>query len=288
VLDRVYRVDAFAEPPAKIAASSLQEAGGGCAAIASVTIARLGGAAALWARVGGDDAGALVLRELSAEGVDVSGARTHAGCRTPSAAVIVDRWGERLIVSHVDLRLPSGSDWLPLEEIARASAVLVDIRWPEAALAVLARARREDVRGVVDVDLGPQARIEEIVSLASDAIFSAPALARLAGTRDVEAGLRAASRLGARLVGVTGGEKGVWWLEAGLIHHQPAHSVEAVDTTGAGDVFHGAYALAVAEGRPVAQAMRFASVAAALKCARTGGHRGCPARAEVEAILAGD
>jgi sulfofructose kinase len=287
-LDRVYRVDAFAEPPAKIAASSLEEAGGGCAAVAALSIVRLGGAAALWARVGDDDAGELVLRGLSAEGVDVSAVKAHAGCRTPTAAVIVDRRGERLIVSHVGARLPSSSDGLPLEEIARASAVLVDIRWPEAALAVLERARREGVRSVVDVDLGPQARIERIVSLASDAIFSAPALARLTGTRDVEAGLRAVSRLGARVVGATGGEKGVWWLEAGRMAHQPAHPVEAVDTTGAGDVFHGAYALAAAEGRSVSQAMRFASVAAALRCARTGDRGGCPSRADVERVLAGD
>jgi sulfofructose kinase len=242
----------------------------------------------LWARVGGDDEGARVLRELASEGVDVSGSRTYAECRTPTAAVIVDRRGERLIVSHVDARLPSRADGLPLQDIAHAGAVLVDVRWPEAAVAVLERAKREGVRSVVDVDLGPQARIEEIISLASDAIFSAPSLARLAGTADVEAGLRAASRLGATVVGVTEGESGAWWLEAGALRRQPAHAVKAVDTTGAGDVFHGAYALAIAEGSSVARAMRLASVAAALKCARGGGRRGCPARAEVDSILAGD
>jgi sulfofructose kinase len=284
----VFRVDAFAEPPAKIAASSLEEAGGGCAASAAVAVARLGGEAVLWTRVGGDDAGALVLRELAAEGVDVSGSTTYAECRTPTAAVIVDRRGERLIVSHVDARLPSHAEGLPLEDIARAGAVLVDIRWPEAAVAVLARAKREGVRSVVDVDLGPQARIGEIVSLAGEAIFSAPALARLAGTENPEAGLRAAARLGARVVGVTAGEKGAWWLDAGVLRHQPAHAVRALDTTGAGDVFHGAYALAIAEGSSVARAMRFAAIAAALKCARGDGRRGCPRRAEVESLLTGD
>jgi sulfofructose kinase len=241
----------------------------------------------LWTRVGGDDAGAVMLRELASEGVDVSAAIVHPGCRTPSAAVIVDGRGERLIVSFVDPRLPSHAGALPLDEVGSCGAVLADIRWPEAALAVLGRAKRENVRGVVDVDLGPQARIEEIVSMASDAIFSAPALARLAGTGDPEAGLRAVARLGAAVVGVTAGEKGAWWLDRGTIRHQPAHAVTAIDTTGAGDVFHGAYALAIAGGAPVAQAMRFASVAAALKCARGAGRRGCPARAEVESVLAG-
>jgi sulfofructose kinase len=288
VLDRVFRVDAFAEPPAKIAAVSLEEGGGGCAAGAAIAIARLGGAAVLWTRVGADDAGALVLRELSGEGVEVSNARVLEGVRTPRAAVIVDRRGERLIVSHVDERLHAGAEGLPLEQIAGARAVLVDVRWPAAALAVLERAKREGVRRIVDVDLGPQARIEEIAALASDAIFSAPALAEFAATEDRERGLRAAARLGAPVVGVTAGEQGAWWLEAGVLHHQPAHPVRSLDTTGAGDVFHGAYALAVAEGRSVAQAMRFASVAAALKCTRAGGGRGCPARAEVESRLAGD
>jgi sugar/nucleoside kinase (ribokinase family) len=73
-----------------------------------------------------------------------------------------------------------------------------------------------------------------------------------------------------------------------VLHHQAAYAVRALDTTGAGDVFHGAYTLAIAEGSSVARAMRFAAAAAALKCARGDGGRGCPRRAEVESLLTGD
>ncbi|HEX4986530.1 MAG TPA: PfkB family carbohydrate kinase, partial [Burkholderiales bacterium] len=91
-----------------------------------------------------------------------------------------------------------------------------------------------------------------------------------------------------RLAAVTRGEAGVTWVEArtgGRLHRCPAFAVQAVDTLAAGDVFHGAYALALAEGRAVAQAMRFAAAAAAIKCSRPGGRSGAPARDEVEALL---
>ena len=87
---------------------------------------------------------------------------------------------------------------------------------------------------------------------------------------------------------VTTGAGGVWWLDGSEIRNQPAFPVEVVDTVGAGDVFHGALALALAERQPEPAALRFASAAAALKCARPGGRAGTPARSEVEELLKGD
>jgi len=93
-------------------------------------------------------------------------------------------------------------------------------------------------------------------------------------------------RGGARACAVTGGEAGSWWLTAEGPMHVPAPAIDAVDTLGAGDVFHGAYALALAEGGDTASAARFATLAAALKCTRDGGRAGCPTRAEVAAFAA--
>jgi sulfofructose kinase len=69
------------------------------------------------------------------------------------------------------------------------------------------------------------------------------------------------------------------------VKHEPAPAVEAIDTLAAGDTFHGAFALGLAEGWPIAKILPFASAAAAIKCTRFGGRLGAPTRAEVEAFL---
>jgi sulfofructose kinase len=121
-------------------------------------------------------------------------------------------------------------------------------------------------------------------------VFSAPGLEIFAEGRDPVAGLRAALDAGAAVAGVTLGAGGFEWIEhgsPGTTRRAPAPHVRAVDTTGAGDVFHGAYALALAEGRDVATAAAFACAAASVKCTRTGARAGAPSRAEVEVLLQG-
>jgi sulfofructose kinase len=86
-------------------------------------------------------------------------------------------------------------------------------------------------------------------------------------------------------VSVTQGEHGVTWMDDGELHHLDAFTVDAVDTTGAGDVFHGAFTLALAEGMAEAAAFRFASGAAAVKCARPGARAGIPDRVAVDDFL---
>jgi sulfofructose kinase len=117
-------------------------------------------------------------------------------------------------------------------------------------------------------------------------IFSAHGLRDTAGCQDHAEGLRRIVRRTNAYVSVTTGPEGVLWLEDGRVQHAPAHRVSAVDTLGAGDVYHGAFALALGEGQDAKAAMRFAGAAAALKCTRFGGIAGAPSRAEVLAFLA--
>ncbi len=84
---------------------------------------------------------------------------------------------------------------------------------------------------------------------------------------------------------MTDGENGVYWTEGERIRHTPAFHVQAVDTLAAGDTWHGAFALALAEGMGEEPAVRYASAVAAIKCTRFGGRDGIPDRAEVEAFL---
>ena len=131
------------------------------------------------------------------------------------------------------------------------------------------------------------AKREDCVAMAKHVVFSEAALVRMSGMPDPAQALRwARPRVAGPYVGVTIGARGYLWLEGDTLHDMPAYRVDAIDTLGAGDVFHGAYALALAEGREVREAARFANAAAAIKCTRASGRRGIPLRAEVDAWLA--
>jgi sulfofructose kinase len=281
-LDRIYRIEAFPTQPTKVRALEHVEAGGGMAANAAVAIARLGGAAELWSRVGDDNAGQAIRAGLRAERVDVRYVQAFEGARSSTSAIIVDDKGERLIVGQRDAGMPSGTSWLPLERIKSAQAVVGDVRWLEGVRTVFTQARKDKVPTLLDVDLGAREALPGLLQLTDYAIFSAPALRDLfaAGT-DAER-LQQVLTLGPRHAGVTLGAEGYLWREQGSGGHVPAFSISATDTTGAGDAFHGTFALMLAEGRPPADCARLGAAAAALKCTRLGSRAGLPSRAELE------
>lgn len=287
-LDRVFSVESWPAHSAKIAAQSYAEIGGGMAANASVAIARLGGAAQFWGPAGADGIADAMQAQLEAAGVDACGLRRFAGLRSSTSAILVDARGERLIVGYRGSALQAPADWLPCDEIGGAGALLADVRWPQGARAALRAARHAGVASVIDADAAAAATLRELAGEAEYALFSEAGLRDFAGAGDLERGLRQALALGARFAAVTLGERGVCWLDAGAagpMRRMPAFAVQAVDTLAAGDVFHGAFALMLAEAKPPPQALRYASAAAALKCARRGGRDGSPSRAEVEAFL---
>ncbi len=284
-LDRLYAVERLPTAPTRVFASAYQEIGGGPAATAAVTIAKLGGQAEFWGRVGDDRTGDAILAELEQYGVGVSHAIRVRGAASPSAAALIDREGERLIVSFIDPRLDADPVAFPRELLGDAVAVLADMRWPEGAIPALRAAREQGIRSVLDGDLAPEPSARTLIGIATHAIFSRPALRRFMGAEDVEDGLRRAQQWSQGMVGVTLGGEGHAWLERGIVRRVPGLPVRVTDSLGAGDVFHGAYALALAEGLDELGAGRFANAAAALKCTRFGGRAGIPTRAEVNAFL---
>ncbi|CAG0956584.1 Sulfofructose kinase [Burkholderiales bacterium] len=282
--------------PTKVRASAYREVGGGMAANAACAIARLGGRVAFWGRAGDDAAGAAMAQEFAQYGVDAGAFRRLPGCRSSQSAIVIDAGGERLIVSHHG-DVPDDASWLPLAEVHGAGAVLADVRWPTGARALFATARDAGVPRVLDADVADGAAIDELLRLADHVVFSEHGLARWASlpASSSEAQCRTAlerawaamrSRGSASACAVTRGEAGSWWLTGDGPLDVPAPAINAVDTLGAGDVFHGAYALAIAQRRDIASAARFATLAAAIKCTRGGGRAGCPTLAEVAALAA--
>lgn len=287
-LDRVFTVDAWPQASAKVRATNLTEVGGGMAANAAVAVARLGGEAHFWGPAGADSVADIMQAQLQAAGVDVRGLRRFAGMYSSTSAILIDARGERLIVSYRGTALAAPADWLQLDQIGSAGALLADVRWPQGSIAALRAARRAGIPSVIDADTAEPATLQALAGEAEYAVFSEPGLACFAGAGDNEGGLRRALALGARLAAVTQGERGVYWIEGGQaqgLRHVPAFEVPVVDTLAAGDVFHGAFALELARGRAPAEALRFAAAAAAIKCTRPGGRSGSPFRHEVERFL---
>ncbi len=284
-LDRIMFLERMPAPGAKMRAHDYIEIGGGQAANAAVAVARLGGHAVLWSAVGGDAAGETILEGLAGEGVDTSGIMKVAAARSVTAAVLVERSGERTIVADYDRRFLGATPAFDLARIAMADALLCDVKWPEAQEPSLREAKARGVPTVLDIEPAPVGYHDRIVPLADHAVFGRMGLAAYTGTDDVAEGLRIARERTGAVVGVTLGAAGSRFLTGDDEIDVPALPVAVVDTAAAGDAFHGAYALAIAEGRGVAEVARLASVVASLKCARPGGRAGLPARAEVDEIL---
>ncbi len=278
----LYRVPAVPAVPGKVLATDAAEVVDGMAVSAACAFVRLGGQGAVWGRVGADPRGVGMRRELAAAGLDVSAVRSVPGGLSSIAVSIIDARGDRLVVPYHDASLDAAADWLPLERIASADFVHVDTRWPEGAAAALVAARAAGVPGMLDADIAPPDILARLVPLSSHAVFSDAGLFVHTGMSDLEAALRLVAAGHPGHVGASCGLDGYAWIEAGALWRVPAPRVEVVDTLAAGDVFHGALALRLAEGATIEAAARFAVVAASLKCTRFGGRLGCPSRDEVE------
>lgn len=286
-LDRVYRIDAFPAKPTKVRAFEHIESGGGTASNAAAAIGRLGGQVWLWSRAGDDAAGDTIVRLLAADGVDVSHILRPRGSRSATAAVIVDRHGERLVVSERDQAMPMAAGWLPLERVGEAGAVLSDLSWIEATLAAFGEARRVGVPTVLDADVNGVRFLETVLPLTGHAICSSSAMQAWMPRVADEERLQRLLGFGVRHAGITLGADGyVWRNTSGDSGRQPAiGGVEIVDTTGAGDAFHGAFAFSLAQGLSDSECARVAAAAAALKCRALGARKGLPTLAEVASHL---
>ena len=282
--------------PGKVAARRYGASVGGMTANACVAAARLGARVAFASPVGDDEDAERFRQHFVREGVDATGLLRIPGAASSVSAVLVDGRGERLIVTRRGdalLRAPELSATRLPAALAAADLLLTDARCPAWAEGALRLARAAGIASVLDVDTSPPEDLRRLVPLADWAVFSAPGLAAWAG-QDTDApaaeaqALAAALASGARVAAVTRGEAGVAWLRPGAaVQRLPACAVApVVDTTGAGDVFHGALGVALAEGLADAEALRFAATAAALKCLKPDGVMGAPRRGEVLRRLA--
>ena len=280
------RVKNFPAPGTKVAASDFIVTGGGCAANAAVTCARLGARVQFAGPLGGanDQISNRIVSDLNAEGIDCSGVVRVAGGVAAVSLILLDTLGEKTIATRRGTRLAGALPADPGKLVASADAVLIDNRFPEFVTAVCRAARARKIPVVIDLDLTTRPD-DPLLALGTHVIASSEALRGTTGEKNLGAGLERLAAHNAGFLGVTDGANGVYWRDDGALCHFPAFAVKVIDTLGAGDAFHGAFTLALAEGRELMEAMRFASATAALKCTHFGGAAGAPRRAEVEAFL---
>ena len=282
--DFVFQVPELPAGGHKFRAHGFAAVGGGMAGTAAVAVARLGGEALICARVGDDPMAALVRTELEAFGVDCTPTKPVPGAATPTSAIMVDARGERMIVNYRDDDLAEEPD---LARVGSLDAVEADTRWHGGALAAMRLARTRGIPGLLDVEAPVLGHAPEAIRIASHVAFASPGLRDFVDRPDAplaEALLAAREHADGWLC-VTDGAEGVWWLEGAEVRHAPAFAVDVVDTLGAGDTWHGAFALQLGLGVAEPDAVRFASAAAALKCTRFGGRAGVPSLGEVRAFL---
>lgn len=255
-LDTRLCVERFPPKQHRENASKRWDALGGPASVGGVAVVQLGGTASFWSRRGDDLAGQRIEQLLTEAGVETSGYRKFPGT-TPTCEVFIEPGGERYLFPYLGDGMPAGADWIPDSAIERADAVLIDGRWPEGGMRVVTRARERGIPCVHDLDQD-RPEIWEIAKLATHVIADEDLALKCGG---VEAVLRRIKGFGA-WAAVTLGERGVAY-DGGRM---PPVPVTVTDSTGAGDVFHGAFALAMAQGRSERYAMRFGCIAGALLC----------------------
>jgi sugar/nucleoside kinase (ribokinase family) len=288
-IDDLLYVAAYPPADSKVRVGRRERQCGGLTATALVAAARLGASCRYAATLGDDELSAFVVDCLHREGIDTTLIRRRPGARPIHSVIVIgeDR-RTRTIFYDLDGVLGAQADWPDEADIRAARVLFVDHFGVEGMARAARIARAAGIPVVADFESEEGPGFAELLGLANHLIVSQDFAARLTGASDprqAATGLWTADR---DTVVVTAGAQGCWYLgrgDGGGPRHQAAFAVPVVDTTGCGDVFHGAYAAALAGGRGLPDRIRFATAVAALKATRRGGQAGCPTCDTVEAFL---
>jgi len=274
--DIVFEVQAIPRQAVKYRAQNVALTCGGGGCYAAIAVNRLGGSSSIIAKIGDDEFGKVVLNALDSEGIDHTNVVVEPHVHTPISSIALDASGERQIVNYRDQASITVKHDLSFQ--ALPDAVLVDARWIEGSVKSLEYAKLHAIPGVVDAE-SPVS--EDVMALATHIAFSRQGLSQFASTGSIAEGLRKAAKRFAAWVCVTDGASGVHIQHINQIDTISAPIINPVDTLGAGDVWHGAFTLQLAQGVNEQSAVKFANVAAALKCTRKGGGWSAPELWEV-------
>lgn len=288
-VDDLIYVDSYPQPDAKVPVRRRERHGGGLTATALVAASRLGSRCAYAGVLGDDDLSLFSIERLTQEGIDLTYLLREPGAQPIYALIVVDQTNQtRTIFFDRTSVVGAGSAWPEAEVIRSARVLLVDHIGIEGMLRAARIAREARIPIVGDFERDESKHFSELIDMVDHLILSRNFASRLTGIDDPAGAALALWTSGRRMVAVTLGAEGCWYLtdaQPATPQYQPAYDVDVVDTTGCGDVFHGAYASALSRDLAIPDCIRFAAATAALKATQTGGQQGIPTREEVEAFL---
>ena len=258
---------------------------GGLASSALAAAARLGAKTKIIARIGDDGDGEYIRRDLEREGVDTALLLSAAGTGSTVAVILVNAaTGERSIVSRAATGPPIAPQDIPRAVITGARSLFIDAHNPATLQA--ARWAREAGRQVVLDPAQPYAQIRAILPYVTVPIVPEQWAREWLPGQPPQAAAQALHQAGAETAIVTLGERGAVVCSAAGLRAYPAFAVDVVDTTGAGDAFHGAFMYALLQDWELPRCVRFAAAVGSLNCRALGGRTALPSRPEVDAFLA--
>jgi ribokinase len=291
-MDLVARAERLPQAGETLTGRSFTTAPGGKGANQAVASARLGAATRMIGAVGDDVFGARLRDQLHAESVDVTDVATNASQPSGVALIVVNDAAENTIIIIPGANGAIGAEALGLLDAALANAQVLLLQLEIPLPAVVAAAQAAHQRGVtVILDPAPALPLPDELLRAVDILTpNETEAAALAGfpIYDQADAERAAMLLigrGARHVIVKMGSKGVYWTDGRTREFAAAYLVEPVDTVAAGDAFNGGLAVALAEARPLAEAIRWGLAAGALAVTKAGAQAAMPTRGELLALL---
>ena len=283
-VDWVVQVPRFPERNSKTRIETFRKLAGGQVATAMALCGRYGLKTRYIGRVGDDEIGRFSLSSLQVEPMDISLVEVIPGAASQYAIILVDPEGQRTILWDRDPALTYRPDDLEPDWISAGRILHLDGHDEEASICCAEWATRAGMKTCLDIDK-VQSRTGELLALIDFALPSEHFARQFTGALEWREALRGVAAAVRGFTAMTRDSEGCALLWKGEIHEVPSFEVEAVDSTGAGDVFHGAFIYALLKEFSVWDCLRFANAAGALSCTRAGARDGIPTLREVEDLL---
>lgn len=290
-IDDLIYVEEYPPPDVKIRVLHRERQCGGLTATALVAASRLGVRCAYAGVLGTDELSGFAVQSLEREGIDLTYLAQRDNAHPVYSTIIVGESRQTRNI-FVDFGSATGADseWPPEDVIRSSSVLFVDHIGVKGMLRAARAARKAGIPIVADLESDESPYFPELLDLIDHPILSWSFARRFTEETTPQDAVKKLWSEGRKVVVVTCGGDGCWYMVESVMNidtpqYQPAFPVKVADTTGCGDVFHGAYAAALIHGLDVEDRMRFASAAAALKATRRGGQAGIPTRPAVEEFL---